>query len=68
MTDFLNSSNIANYDHDPATGDLTVSFKSGRTYRYRDVPPRVAEGLRASLSPGRYVWDYIRGQYEFEEL
>jgi hypothetical protein len=68
MSNFINSSNIADYDHDPATGELIVTFKSGRRYKYKGVPTKVADGLQASLSPGRYVWDNIRGQYDAEEL
>jgi len=65
---FINSSNIADYDHDPQSGDLVITFKSGRRYKYKGVSTQVADGLQASLSPGRYVWDNIRDQYEVEEL
>jgi lysyl-tRNA synthetase class 2 len=48
--------------------ELEIVFTSGRHYVYRDVPPRVAEGLRAAPSKGRYFNAHIRDRYGFTEL
>ncbi len=61
----LDSSNIASADHDPATGDLRVTFKNGSTYVYADVPEDVAAGLHSAESAGQYLNSEIKGQYEY---
>jgi lysyl-tRNA synthetase class 2 len=51
-----------------AQRELEIVFTSGRRYVYRDVPPRVAEALRAAPSKGRYFNARIRDRYAFTEL
>ena len=57
----LASSNLAAYDYDPADRILTIMFQSGRSYRYKDVPQEIAEGLETAPSPGRYFNSEIKG-------
>ncbi len=61
----LDSSNIASADHDPATGDLRVTFKNGSTYIYSNVPEHVVEGLHSAESAGGYLNSQIKGQYDY---
>lgn len=60
----LNSSvlSMAEYDDEAQTLDLT--FTSGRTYTYHDVPKDVYDGLVSSSSPGRYYNEAIKDIYQ----
>lgn len=64
----LKSSNLAGYVHDPATGDLTVSFRNGSRYRYANVPIDVVSGLAEAKSPGSYLAGTIRGKFDAKRL
>lgn len=54
--------------YEPATQALTVTFTTGRIYRYRAVEPEVAEAFKLSLSKGRFFNLRIRDRYRFDEL
>ncbi len=54
--------------YDPAKQTLAVTFASGRTYLYADVPAKVALELQTAQSIGQYFNWRIRDQYEFREL
>lgn len=41
-------------DYDDRAQTLDITFRSGRTYTYRNVPPDVAEQLASSDSPGKF--------------
>jgi hypothetical protein len=59
----LDSSNLASYDYDADSRVLSITFVSGRTYRYKDVPQDVADGLGSADSPGRYFNSSIKNVY-----
>lgn len=42
-----------------------MQFVSGKRYSYFDVPPQVAEGMRAAASKGGYFNRLIRDRYRF---
>lgn len=48
------STAIRQFDYDPAQRRLDVQFVGGRRYSYYDVPPHVADGMRAAASKGGY--------------
>ena len=48
---------------DGDTGTLDITFTSGRTFSYENVPQRVFEALRAAPSPGSYFHQNIKGAY-----
>ena len=54
--------------YDPHARVLTLTFVTGRRYRYLAVPPAVAEGLQAARSKGGYFNARIRDRFEFVEL
>lgn len=62
------SSTIRNFDYDPDLRTLTITFVTGRTYRYYKVDAEVAEAFRIAASKGRFFNLRIRDQYRFEEL
>lgn len=49
-------------------GDIHVEFKSGRTYKYKDVPGVHAEKMFHASSPGTYHKTHISGNYEVEKV
>lgn len=49
-------------------GDLTVEFRSGKMYKYTDVPAKFAEDLVHASSPGTYFKDKIAGQFNLEKV
>ncbi len=52
----------------PARRVLEVTFRSGRIYRYFDVPRNVYEKLLAAPSIGSYFNKTIRPNYRMESL
>ena len=59
----LNSSAIKSASFDEATSVLSLTFKSGKTASYKNVPKSVAEGLISSPSAGRYFNATIRDKF-----
>ena len=52
----------------PYTHDLILSFTSGSTYRYSDVPDSVWASLLSALSHGRFFVYNIRNNYVFSRM
>jgi hypothetical protein len=46
--------------YDPVEQEMIVTFKTGKTYRFREVPNQVYAGLLAAESPGRFVHQVLR--------
>jgi hypothetical protein len=59
---------IAKRVYDPGERTLTITFTTGRVYRYRAVPPEVVEAFGVALSKGRFFNLRIRDHYRFDEL
>jgi len=62
------SRTIQNIDYDAGKRALTVTFVTGRIYRYYKVEPEVADAFRIAASKGRFFNLRIRDQYRFDEL
>lgn len=56
----LKSSNIEGAHFDPATGTLTVKFKSGGTYHYSGCKQDHYDGLCSAESAGKFFHANIR--------
>jgi hypothetical protein len=61
----VDSTAIDEVAYDEAARRLTIRFVHGGRYTYLDVPARVARGLLAAPSHGRYFHDHIRDRYSF---
>jgi lysyl-tRNA synthetase class 2 len=59
----LASSNLAGYDYQEDTRLLKITFQSGRTYIFNDVPQDVVDGLAQASSPGQYFNANIKNTY-----
>lgn len=62
------SSQIHIVSYDARTLKLGVTFKSGSTYEYDDVPVSVAEELLQADSMGRYFHRFVRSVYKYRKV
>lgn len=54
--------------YDAETKALTITYVSGQTYVYRDVPETVYKELKASRVKGRYLRFFVKDKYAFEKV
>lgn len=59
---------IRRFSYSPEQEALDVEFVTGRRYRYRAVPPEVAEAFRSAFSKGRFFNARIRDHFAYDEL
>ena len=64
----LASTALASVGYDAATCELEVEFRSGRIYRYREVPPGTYDFLLRARHKGQYFNRMIANRYAFEEV
>jgi len=64
----VSSTSIHAIGYDSQTKALEVEFKSGRVYRYFDVPPDIYEALMHSDSHGQYFNTNIRDTFKFDRI
>lgn len=60
-------SSISTHDYDPETRTLTVTFHHGKSYKYQDVPPELADGLRDASSKGKFLHANVIGKFDHGE-
>ena len=58
------SSNIRAVAYDTCSSVLEVTFSSGDTYFYLDVPKHIYEELRTAQSKGKFHAQHIRDEFE----
>ncbi|XHR97084.1 KTSC domain-containing protein [Mucilaginibacter sp. UC70_90] len=59
---------IQNMDYDLETQVLKISYVSGQTYLYKNVPEKVYKELKSSRVKGRYLRFFVKNKYEFEQI
>jgi hypothetical protein len=64
----MSSSNVKGARYDEEERILEIMFKGGAIYRYYDVDVDIWEGLLSAGSKGKFVWEYIRDEYEYERV
>jgi len=62
------SSVIQRYLYDHSKQELIVTFVTGRTYAYEDVPPEVYAAFAAASSKGAFFNAEIRDTYYMREM
>ena len=62
------SSVISNYTYDKAKHILRVVFLSGTVYDYLDVPNKVYEQMKNSISKGGFLNRVIKSNYKFRKV
>jgi hypothetical protein len=64
----VRSSAVAEVGYDPVQKTLDVAFRSGRVYRYFDVPETTYYQMLLSDSVGRFVNTQIKTSFDFREV
>lgn len=59
---------IDKIDYDAQLQLLRISYVSGQTYQYKDVPEQVYKELKASRVKGRYLKFFVKDKYAFERV
>ncbi|MBS1527634.1 MAG: KTSC domain-containing protein [Bacteroidetes bacterium] len=54
-------------EYNSSSRELTISYVSGQTYVYKDVPEQVFKELKASRVKGRYLRFFIKDKFDFEK-
>jgi len=62
------SSVIKMYDYLPGAKKLIITFVSGVTYEYYNVPQKVYDGFKKSISKGTYFNRFIKPTHACEKL
>lgn len=68
FSQFVTSSNLDEVGYDDEKETMDITFLSGSTYRYFDVPMDEYEQLIKASSKGRYFWRNIRDNYSYKRL
>lgn len=63
-----NSTQISETAWDKDSGTLSVTFKTGATYEYFNVPEGVWADMLTAESVGKYLNAVVKGNYEFEKV
>ena len=64
----VSSSNLAAVGYDPSDSTLVVEFKNGTTYKYRQVPQSIFDGLMRASSKGAFFNAKIKDHYRHTRL
>ena len=62
----VKSTNVRYIKYDKKEKILSVQFKNGMVYPYKQVPVRTAKDMYNASSMGRYVWRRLRDVYSFD--
>jgi hypothetical protein len=54
--------------YDDETGELDITFTSGKTYRYRHVPLDIYDGLLEAPSKGTFFNNNIKDAFAVSEV
>ena len=65
---FIVSSTITSAEYDDEARELDITFTSGKTYRYFNVPLEIYAELLDAGSKGKFFNDNIKGAFAFGEV
>ena len=54
--------------YDEKSHSFVAVFRTGETYRYKNVPSFVYERLLNADSKGKFMHKYILGRYDYERI
>jgi len=55
-------------DYDDDSKELDITFVSGKTYRYLDVPPEIYIALLDAESQGQFFNEHIKDEFLYSEV
>ena len=64
----VHSSAMTFVKYDDDSGELDITFTSGKTYRYREVPLEIYDGLLEAESKGEFFNDNIKHVFVYSEV
>jgi len=64
----IESSVMAFVKYDDDAGELDITFMSGKTYRYLNVPAEVYDGLLEAESKGEFFNENIKDDFVYCEV
>ena len=64
----VDSSSVTSVGYDPATFELEVEFRNGRTYRYQQVPIAAYRLLLQAPSIGEFVNKQIKPRFAAKQV
>jgi hypothetical protein len=62
------SSNVHGYSYDRGSKTLRVNYKSGGSYEYKDVDPKIVKALRRNKSVGKTINRLVKPSHEHEKV
>lgn len=62
------SSNIEKVLYDDTSKDMTIEFKQGYSYIYKNVPSHIFEAFQTEPSAGKYFHRAIRNNYNYSRV
>jgi hypothetical protein len=65
---FVESSMMSRVEYDEDASELDSTFKSGKIYRYREVPPDIYSDLFDAESKGEFFNEKIKDAFDFVEV
>jgi hypothetical protein len=54
--------------YEPKSHSMVVVFRTGETYRYKNVPSFIYELLMSADSKGQFMHRYILNRYDYERV
>jgi hypothetical protein len=64
----VHSTSVDSIGYDPATKEMHVAWKSGKTSVYSDVPEHVATSAVTAWSPGKYLRENVQSNHPHRYL
>jgi len=61
---FSGSQAIASIRHDPSAKVLTVSFHSGSSHDFAEVPEEIFDAMKVSESAGKFYHSEVKNKYK----
>lgn len=68
---FTTSKNVSEVEYDAESKELFVTFKSGKKYKYSDVPADIYEQCKnpsPEFSIGKFINANVARSFEYEEV
>ena len=56
---------IRSFTYDAPSHTLTITFTSGRRYRYHDVPSATYEAMKSAFAKGEFFNQRIKDRFRF---
>jgi predicted RNase H-like HicB family nuclease len=66
--DTYSGTGIKRFAYEALKGELFLTFATGRTYVYDNVPPEVVEAFKAAQSKGSFFNREVRDRYPYREF